>query len=576
MLTTFVIGLREGLEASLIVGIIAAFLRRNSSDGADSVGRAGRAVRQMWLGVAAAVGICLAVGVALALLSAALPQRQQEMLECVVAGIAVAMVTYMILWMNAHSRGLKGELETAAASALARGSVLALVAMAFLAVLREGFETAVFLVAAFGNAISPAASAIGVVLGIASATVLGYLIYRGGTKLNLSRFFRITGVVLVLVAGGLVMSTLRAANEAGWLSTGQQPVLDLSWLVRPGSVQASLLSGMLGLQARPVVVEVAAWLVYVAVMLTVVLWPRTRRLSRPAAVRVVLAGGAVAAVTATLLAVLVPAPAPPDGSERILVASGSAEIRNAAGTSAQPVSGDLQVMVRSAPGGALTATISGSVVAGDLDESLDGVVPLQLSSVATVPGVSGAGNYQSAEQSMAPVAAGTLTGAELTASNGGRRPIGLTAADADAALPATAQGNWRVSVVYDTGADVVLDAQLEFTRTLLVTTTAGATVSAGTAAEVRATGTDAARDAQERVAAGAGAAQQRAEIWGEVIPSVLGVAAVLALAFGLGMLGRSRKRAAPPSMSGQPIAPSPATSAPRQPPVVRPAQIGTP
>ena len=100
MLTTFVIGLREGLEAALIVGIIAAFLRRNDT---------GRALRQMWLGVGAAIVLCLAVGVTLALVSASLPQRQQEALESVVAAIAVAMVTYMILWMNSHSRGLKGE-----------------------------------------------------------------------------------------------------------------------------------------------------------------------------------------------------------------------------------------------------------------------------------------------------------------------------------------------------------------------------------------------------------------------------------------------------------------------------------
>ena len=100
MLTTFVIGLREGLEASLIVGIIAAFLKRNSGTGSA------RALKQMWIGVGAAIGICLAGGITLVVLSAHLPQLQQEMLECVVAAVAVALVTYMILWMSAHSRGL--------------------------------------------------------------------------------------------------------------------------------------------------------------------------------------------------------------------------------------------------------------------------------------------------------------------------------------------------------------------------------------------------------------------------------------------------------------------------------------
>ena len=145
--------------------------------------------------------------------------------------------------------------------------------MAFLAVIREGFETAVFLLAAFQSAVSPVQAAIGVVLGIAVAVALGYLVYRGGIKLNLSRFFRITGVVLVLVAAGLVMSTLRAAYEAGWLTSASRPALDLSAIARPGSVQESLLTGMLGIRSSLPVVEVVAYLLYAVPMLLVVLWP---------------------------------------------------------------------------------------------------------------------------------------------------------------------------------------------------------------------------------------------------------------------------------------------------------------
>nr|WP_284289980.1 FTR1 family protein [Angustibacter aerolatus] len=140
MLPTFVIGLREGLEASLIVGIVAAFL--------VSQGRRD-ALRQVGVGVGAAVVLCLGFGVVLALLEQSLPQRQQEQLETVVGVVALGMVTWMVLWMRRHSRGLKGELEGAARAALARNSTRALVVMAFLAVLREGFETAVFLVAVF-------------------------------------------------------------------------------------------------------------------------------------------------------------------------------------------------------------------------------------------------------------------------------------------------------------------------------------------------------------------------------------------------------------------------------------------
>jgi high-affinity iron transporter len=272
MLPTFVIGLREGLEASLIVGIVAGFL-----------GRQGRrdALRQVWLGVLAAVVICIVVGVVLEIISADLPQAQQEGLETVIGLFAVAMVTYMVVWMRRHSRDLKGELEGAAGQALARGSARALVAMAFLAVLREGFETAVFLLAAFQASTSPGLAGTGAVIGILLAVVLGYGIYRGGVRLNLSRFFRATGVVLVLVAAGLVMTALHTAHEAGWVNFGQRRVADLSWFVLPGTPVSSLVTGVLGIQPYPVLVEVAAWSCYLVPLLVYLLWPQ-RRLSRRA------------------------------------------------------------------------------------------------------------------------------------------------------------------------------------------------------------------------------------------------------------------------------------------------------
>ena len=160
MLTTFVIALREGLEASLIVGIIAAFLRRQGRPDA---------LRAMWLGVALAIAVCLAVAVVLRIVDNQLPHREQEGLETVVALVAVAMVTYMIVWMTEHARDLKGQLQEQAAGALAQGSAIALVAMAFLAVLREGFETSVFLLAAFNDATDPTSAGIGVVLGLVAA-----------------------------------------------------------------------------------------------------------------------------------------------------------------------------------------------------------------------------------------------------------------------------------------------------------------------------------------------------------------------------------------------------------------------
>jgi high-affinity iron transporter len=264
MLPTFVIGLREGLEASLIVGIVAAFLMRN--------GR-GKEMWALWTGVGLGVAICLAGGIALRIAERDLPQRQQEGLETVVGLVAVAFVSWMVLWMRAHARELKGDLEASAAAALATGSAWALVVMAFLAVLREGFETSVFLLAILQSSTNATSSMIGAALGIVVAVIIGYGIYRGGVKINMARFFRLTGIVLVLVAAGLLATAAHTAHEAGWLDSWQGQALNLRVLVDPGSVRAALLTGMFGLQAQPVWAEVFAWLIYAVPFLVIVIVP---------------------------------------------------------------------------------------------------------------------------------------------------------------------------------------------------------------------------------------------------------------------------------------------------------------
>lgn len=273
MLPTYIIGLREGLEAALIVGIIAAFLKREGRTDA---------MKFMWGGIAVAVAICVAVGIGLEVVGGQLPQRQQEMLETVVGLMAVGMITFMIVWMCRHSAKLKGQLEGSAASALAQGSAMALIGMAFFAVIREGFETAVFLVAAFDGATDPLMAGLGAVLGLLTAFGLGYGIYRGGVSINLSRFFRLTAAVLVLVAAGLLATTMHTAWEAGWITFGQDQALDLTWLVRPGTVSSALLTGMLGLQPKPTQIEFIAYVLYAVPMLTYVLWPRQARAKRAA------------------------------------------------------------------------------------------------------------------------------------------------------------------------------------------------------------------------------------------------------------------------------------------------------
>jgi high-affinity iron transporter len=273
----FVIGLREGVEASLIVGIVAAFLVQEGRRDA---------LRYMWIGVIAAVTVCVAIAAGLQIVNENLPQKQQEQLETVVALIAVVMVTGMIVWMRRNARSMGRDLRASAAGALANGSAWGLIAMAFLSVFREGVETAFFLLATFqaeSTQISTAAASFGALLGVAIAVLIGWGIYRGGVRLNLQRFFRVTAVFLVIIAAGLLAGAMHTGNAGGWFTFGQSQVFDFSAVVKPeaDSIVAGLLTGLLGLQPFPNVAEVTAWLVYAIPMLAFVLWPVRRTSPTP-------------------------------------------------------------------------------------------------------------------------------------------------------------------------------------------------------------------------------------------------------------------------------------------------------
>ncbi|HEU5267921.1 MAG TPA: iron uptake transporter permease EfeU [Jatrophihabitans sp.] len=451
MLPTFVIGLREGLEAALIVGIIAAFLRKQ-----------GRRDLLRWVlvGVAAALVMCFAAGLTLELYSRDLPQRQQEGLETVIGLLAVGMVTYMVIWMRRHSRQLKGQLEGMAADALASGgggftAGRAMVLMAFLAVIREGLETVVFLLAAFNEAGSSVAAGLGAVLGIAVAIGLGYGIYRGGVRLNLSKFFRATGLVLVLVAAGLVVNALHTAHEAGWLDIGQGATVDLSWLVSPGSIQASLLTGMLGIQSHPVVIEAIGWLVYLIPVAVYVALPSRQPPGRAAPARALLRISAavcvLAAVSAAVLAWVAPDSPPRHPVTRAGEVTAQVVSRDAASalvrTQAwQPVAGTV---------GTLTAyrlAADGLARHGGIDTDVFR---------ALVAGV------------RAPGLPATLTPAELAAGNDGRLPIGLGAAPG-ARLSASYRDTTTLTVWLDTRTNRVIDVSWVERVTLSVRGPSGA------------------------------------------------------------------------------------------------------
>jgi high-affinity iron transporter len=533
MLATFVIGLREGLEAALIVGIIAAFLKQ--SNRAD-------AIRNVWIGVGIAIAICLGAGILLQLLRSDLPQQQQEMLECVVAGIAVLMISYMILWMRKHSRDLRSSLQDAAGSALARGSAAALIVMAFLAVIREGFETAVFLLAAFQSVGSPLQAAIGVVLGIGVAVALGYLVYRGGVRLNLSRFFRITGAVLVLVAAGLVMSTLRAAYEAGWLTVGQQQALDLSAIARPGSVQESLLTGMLGIRATLPVVEVVAYLLYAVPMLLVVLWP-PRRTPPTRTIGKILVGSAAAAVAvAALLVVLAPpVPAPVTGTQGPFAltgdTTGTAQVQLAA--DATPATLTVEA------GGATTSGTSTLIATGHT------VVATAGGATATATTFAGTPISSTVEPAVAGLPA-TLTADQIADLNGGRLPVGIRSGQAGQTYPAMYTDTLTPTISADRDAGIVVGLSVRLVRTVQVEVAGRVPVQVGTTLETTlVTPSDVVAPALAQVAEFE-TNRDTHQVVGRVIPALLVVFAVVMFAFGLPKLLQRRTPPTPASVPSPP------------------------
>lgn len=396
MLATLIIGLREGLEASLIVGMIAAFLRRNNSS-----------LKPMWLGVGAAAFLSIAVGVVLEIVSASLPQQQQEGMETIIGVVAVVIVTFMIAWMSKNSRNMKSTLESHAGAALKGGSVFALAAMACLAVLREGIETSVFMVAAFQSSLSPLAAGGGALIGLAIAAVIGYLLFKGAIKINLAKFFKITGVFLVFVAAGLVMKALRTAHEAGWIAVGQGPTVDLSWLAPNGSTRFALLNGMFGVVSDPRVIEVLGWLLYLVPMLAFMLWPRTWQPKASQKTRLKFAAAGVLGAAAIMFALLAPLAVP---SEPNL--SGDTPLENSAGSPA----GSAKVIDDAGAGLKLQVTSpDGKVQAYPL-----AVVGTEAHAARTAVHMTAnpASNVGSDPE--------TLSSAQLAEINGGRTPVGIS------------------------------------------------------------------------------------------------------------------------------------------------------
>ncbi|MDQ1512675.1 MAG: high-affinity iron transporter [Microbacteriaceae bacterium] len=258
MLGNYLIGLREGLEAVLIVSILIGAFRR--------IGRRDL-LPQLWLGVGLATVLSLAVGALISFGVVGLEEETEEIIAGGLSIVAVAFVTGMIFWMARNSRGLAAHLRgdvdrTVAAAGAGAGVVL----LAFLSVGREGVETSVFLWAAAQGANSTLLASLGAILGIATAIGLGLLISRGLVRFDLGKFFAITGAFLILIAAGVLSHGVGDLQAAHLLPGSGAVAYDITGTVAPDSVLATLAGGVLGVSTTATWLEVAVWFAYAAVV----------------------------------------------------------------------------------------------------------------------------------------------------------------------------------------------------------------------------------------------------------------------------------------------------------------------
>ncbi len=253
MFGAFVTLLREGFEATLLVAIVLAYLvkieRRED-------------FRQVWYGVGAAVAVSLVVAGALFVTAGELEGTAEYVFEGTAMWVAVGFLTYMVLWMRRESRTVAQGIRRGVDSAVEKGTRLALMSLVFVMVVREGIETALFI---FGitQTSTPLQVALGAALGVAAAVALGYAVYAGGKRINLGSFFKITGVLLILVAAGLLAHGVAEFQEAGLL-----PELVSLWdvsgapVVGEGSLVSELLTAFFGWDPEANLLELIAWATY--------------------------------------------------------------------------------------------------------------------------------------------------------------------------------------------------------------------------------------------------------------------------------------------------------------------------
>ena len=267
LLGNYLIGLREGLEASLVVSILIAYLVKSGNR---------QALPPVWTGVGTAIVLAIGFGIALTVASGEMQFKTQESFGGFLSIVAVGLVTWMVFWMRRTARFMKAELEGKLEGALSMGAG-ALFAVSFLAVGREGLETALFLWTNITNANNSTEPIIGAVLGLLTAVLLGYLLYRGGLRLNLRKFFTITGVALIVVAAGVFGYGFHDLQEAsilpGLTTLAFEPSAWFAGMGEVGRWLQTALQGVFNLTPQVTVAQAIAWAVYLVPVMFLFLRP---------------------------------------------------------------------------------------------------------------------------------------------------------------------------------------------------------------------------------------------------------------------------------------------------------------
>ena len=273
MLPTYLLSLREGLEAALIIGIVL---------GAVNKIRRNDLVPAVWLGTGSAIVVSILTAVILTSFGLSLEEEAEEIFEGVTMLIAAGILTWMIFWMGKQARFLKSELEAGVNKAAARFAAgqRAVFWLAFMAVVREGVELAIFITAAFfagrsGEANNVIQVLVGTILGLGTAALLGYTIFATTVRLDLRRFFQVTGVLLILFAAGLVAHSVHEFNEVGWIPAIVEHVWDVNMILNEDSLVGQLLKTLFGYNGNPSLTEMIAYFAYIAAVF--VFWRRDNK-----------------------------------------------------------------------------------------------------------------------------------------------------------------------------------------------------------------------------------------------------------------------------------------------------------